>query len=111
MIEFRGRIVALGQTERRGEKFSVRTVVLTDDDGKYPQFIKFEAHQQDCDKLDRFKVGMSALVRFELRGRSWTSREGKVDYFNTLKLVDVVELGQPESHQAFMERRINDVWP
>lgn len=111
MSEYRGRIVAISNTERVSDKFTKRTLVLTDDDGKYPQFVKFEAHNQDCDKLDRFKVGDSLIVSFVVRGRAWTNREGKTDYFNTLKLTDAAPLQTTTEQNAYLERRLEDLFP
>lgn len=111
MSEYRGRIVAIGNTERVSDKFTKRTLVVTDDDGKYPQFVKFEAHNQDCDKLDRLKAGDGVVVSFVVRGRAWTNPHGKTEYFNTLKLTDAAPLHPTLEQTAHLERRFEDLFP
>lgn len=105
MSEYRGRIVALGQTERRGEKFVVRTVVLTDDAPKYPQFVKFEAQQDEVKLLDSVQLGQTVVVTYQLRGREWTNREGRTDYFNTLKLMSIAGTGDRDPNVTSAEKR------
>ncbi|PTQ95564.1 uncharacterized protein DUF3127 [Mucilaginibacter yixingensis] len=53
---------------------------------QYPEYIKFEAIQDRCALLDNVKVGDDVEVFFNLRGRPWTDKTGKKNYFNTLQL-------------------------
>lgn len=50
----------------------------------YPEYLKFEALQDKCSILDAVKPGDEVEVAFNLRGRPWTGRDGKKQYFNSL---------------------------
>ncbi|RYE31109.1 MAG: DUF3127 domain-containing protein, partial [Sphingobacteriaceae bacterium] len=53
---------------------------------QYPEYLKFEAIQDRCALLDNVKTGDDVEVFFNLKGRKWTDKTGKVVYFNTLGL-------------------------
>lgn len=67
------------------DKFKKREFVLTDNSSQYPQHISFQLTQDKCSILDNYNVGDTLKVHFNLRGREWTDREGKVKYFNSLE--------------------------
>lgn len=85
MTKLSGTIKRISETQNVSAKFSKREFVLEVQDGNYPQFIQLEFTQDNCDRLDGYKVGQSVEVEINIRGREWTSPIGEVKYFNTLQ--------------------------
>ena len=52
---------------------------------QYPEFLKFELIQSNCEQLENFQVGDSINISFNLKGRKWTDKEGEIKYFNSLQ--------------------------
>ena len=46
---------------------------------------KFELIQSNCDQIDQVSIGSEINVNFNLKGRKWTDKQGKVVYFNSLQ--------------------------
>jgi len=84
MFEIKGRIKVIHDTKQVSDSFKIRNFVLTDESTEYPQHISFQLSQNNCEKLDGLKVGDVATIKFNVRGREWTSPQGEVKYFNTL---------------------------
>ena len=59
--------------------FSKKCIVLTVEDGKYPQDVVFEFVQDSVAKLDAVNEGDIASITFDIRGREYNGR-----YFNNL---------------------------
>jgi hypothetical protein len=102
MYKLQGTIKAIGATQKVSEKFSKRDLVVTDTSSMYPQDISFQLAQDKCEVLDRFKVGDTVEVSFNLRGREWSSPAGELKYFNTLDAwrVELTHAAQTNNHQA-----------
>ena len=82
-MEITGKLIVQGDVVHVSDKFKKRTFVIETDD-KYPQTIQFEAQQERVNTLENAKVGEWVEVKFNLRGRKWTNKEGVDMYFNTL---------------------------
>ena len=84
-LQLTGTIKLIGEKQTFDSGFQKVDFVVTTDDEKYPQDIKFEISQ---DKVDGFlkynKVGSVVDVDYNLRGREWISPNGEAKYFNTL---------------------------
>lgn len=86
-MEIKGKVLEVGQTVEVSDKFKKRDLIVEyAENPLYPEMIKFEAHKDTCSKLDELRVGDAITVHFNLRGRPWTDKQGKVQYFNTLAL-------------------------
>jgi hypothetical protein len=84
-MEIKGKLVEIFATQEVSEKFSKREFVVEyAENPSYPEYIKLEVVNDKVSILDNYKVGDSVDVAFNLRGRSWTDKTGKVSYFNTL---------------------------
>ena len=73
------------ETEQVNERFKKRMFVVMyspEMSTKYP--ISFQLSQMNCDIIDGINPGDDVVVRFNLTGREWTDRNGKVIFFNTL---------------------------
>lgn len=51
----------------------------------YDNFAKFQAVQNKCDIIDKFTVGQSVKVHFNIKGNKW-EKDGKVNYITNLDL-------------------------
>ena len=81
-----GAILEISEAQQIKETFKKREFVLEiTENPQYPEYIKFELIQDKCALLDAHKVGDKITVQFNLKGRKWTDREGKVVYFNSLQ--------------------------
>lgn len=85
-----GIVYEIGRTEQRSERFQSRDLVIekteTAGDKTFTEHIKFQATNDRCDLLDNIRVGQEVTVSFNLRGRKWENREGKVQYFTNLDI-------------------------
>ena len=79
--KLKGSIKAIGDTVQVTDKFSKREVVITVEDGKYPQHITLQATGDRVSLLDGCRVGEEVEASFNLRGREWQDK-----HFNSLEL-------------------------
>ncbi len=81
-----GKIIEKYDTQNITDTFKIREFVIEfAENPAYPEFVKFQFAQNNCDLLDNFNVGDNVTVNFNLKGRKWTDPEGKVKYFNSLQ--------------------------
>lgn len=83
----KGLIKVIGDTVQVTEKFSKREVVITVEDGKFPQHITLQATGDRVALLDVCRVGQEVEASFNLRGREWQDK-----HFNSLELWKIVVL-------------------
>ncbi|MBS1514809.1 MAG: DUF3127 domain-containing protein [Bacteroidetes bacterium] len=80
-----GKLLEIFQTKNISDKFKKREFVVEyAENANYPQTIAMEVQQDNCSILDKFSVGDTVDVTFDLRGRKWVSPQGETKYFNTL---------------------------
>jgi hypothetical protein len=86
-MEIKGKIVKIGQTEKVSETFSKRDLIVdVSDNPTYPSPVKFEALKDKTALLDNLKVGDNVEISFNMNGREWSDKTGKVAYFTTLSI-------------------------
>ena len=99
-----GKLHAKFDAQHVSDSFTKRNfVVETLENPLYPQLISFELNQDRCGVIDRFNVGDSIEVTFNLRGREWTNPQGEKKYFNSLeawRVNAVASTGTAESATA-----------
>jgi hypothetical protein len=71
------KLIQAAQTFSSG--FTKREMVVTVEDGKYPQDISIEFLQEKAELLDSLKEGQDVTISFDIRGREYNGR-----YFNNL---------------------------
>ncbi len=81
--EAEGKLYKKFDTVQVTDSFRKREFVVEIEDGAYPQVIKFQLTQNNCDKLDPYNEGEPIKVTFSLKGREY-SRDGKTSYFTNL---------------------------
>lgn len=67
--------------------FQKREFVVTEEDDRYPQDIKFAVVQNNCKLLDKFQVGDRVKVTFSLRGSFYKER-----YYTDLQAFKIEKL-------------------
>jgi len=83
-----GKIKLIQDAQTFGSGFTKREMVVTVEDGKYPQDINLEFVQDKISLLDNLQVGQQVTVTFDLRGREYNGR-----YFNNLQGWKIVAAG------------------
>ena len=71
--EITGAVYAVYETQEYSN-FRKREFVLQVEDGKYPQLVKLEVHQDKVTLLDGINEGDSLTVSFNLRGKEHNGR-------------------------------------
>ena len=97
-MDIKGKVHEVGEVITVNEKFKKRELVIEyAENPTYPEFVKFEAVQDKVNLFDSLKVGDQVEVFFNLRGRPWTDKMGKTQYFNTLSVwrLNVLGAGTP----------------
>jgi hypothetical protein len=84
-MELKGKVHEIGALQQVSETFKKRDLIIEyAENPTYPEYIRFEALQDKTSLFDSYKVGDDVEVSFNLRGRPWTDKTGKVSYFNSL---------------------------
>ena len=85
MYTLKGELKVISPVQKVSDSFRKREFVVIDASGQYAQTIQFQAVQDRCELLDKFKVGDNVEVTFFLRGRERTNpKDGQVRFFNSL---------------------------
>lgn len=74
MYEATGNIKVISDLQTFSSGFTKREFVVTTQDSKYPQDIKFETVKDKTSLLDNFKVGDSVTVSFDIRGNEYNGK-------------------------------------
>lgn len=86
-MEIKGKVYEVGATTQVTDSLKKRELIIEYiENPQYPEYLKFEAIQDRTALIDAAKVGDDVEVSFNLKGRKWTDKTGKVVYFNTLQL-------------------------
>lgn len=88
-MKYNGTVKYVKDAVRITEKFVKREFVVHTPKEQYPQVVVFEMVNDRAKELDNVNVGDEVEIDFQLRGREWTSKEGKTSVFNTLNAFKV----------------------
>ncbi len=81
-----GKVLEKFATQEIKETFKKREFILEyAENPQYPEFLKFELIQSNCEQLDSIEAGDQVAVNFNLKGRKWTDPKGETKYFNSLQ--------------------------
>ena len=69
----KGTIKLINDIQKFDSGFEKREFVITTDE-KYPQDVKFELIKDKCSDIDKFNVGDSIKVSFNVRGNEYNSK-------------------------------------
>ncbi|MCC7302202.1 MAG: DUF3127 domain-containing protein [Bacteroidia bacterium] len=122
MFNVNGTIKEVFSEQQVNDRFKKREFVLTVNTSQYPQYVLFQLTQDKCSLIDPFQPGEEIKVHFNLRGREWKDREGKIRYFNSLEAWKLEKAGTvsntptPSSHsepvpESFSNKGTDDDLP
>ncbi len=77
--ELTGKVKLIQDPQTFNSGFTKREMVVTVEEGKYPQDINLEFVQDKVSLLDNVQPGQQVTVSFDIRGREYNGR-----YFNNL---------------------------
>ncbi len=98
-FDIEGKLYKKFDTQQITESFRKREFVIEIQDGAYPQLIKFQMTQNNCEKLDNFTEDNQIKVTFSLKGREYT-KDGRTSYFTNLDAWRVEKIGAEASPAA-----------
>jgi hypothetical protein len=103
-----GTVYTVGQTIQISDKFSKREISITTAD-QYPQTILFQFSNDKCSLLDNINAGDNVTISYNLRGRTWTDKNGVEKIFNTIDGWNIVLTSNhvtqgPNAIQSFQQR-------
>jgi len=101
--EVQGKIHVIMDIQQVTDSFKKREFVLEIVDGAYTQLVKFQSVQDNCEKLDGFKIGDDVKVNYNLRGREWKNKEGVINYFTNLDAWKVEHFGESNNNNKGAE--------
>jgi len=82
-----GKLIAKYETVQRSEKFRTREFVIetTEDIGGriINNYIKFQSEQDRTTLVDRFNIGDTVKVHFNIKGSKW-EKNGQINYITNL---------------------------
>ncbi len=85
-MNIKGKLIEKFDTQQVSDSFRKREFVVEyAENPQYPELLKFELIQSNCEQLDQLEPNSDISVTFNLKGRKWTDRQGKVVYFNSLQ--------------------------
>ncbi len=85
-MNIQAKLIEKFNTQQITDSFQKREFVVEfAENPQYPEFVKFELIQANCDLLESFNVGDEMNISFNLKGRKWTDKNGEVKYFNSLQ--------------------------
>lgn len=97
-MNIQAKLIEKFQTQRVSDTFQKREFVVEfAENPQYPEFIKFELIQANCEQLEKFNVGEEVNISFNLKGRKWTDKNGQVVYFNSLQAWRLEKAGSENS--------------
>lgn len=68
----RGKVHLIEETKTYGQKgFRKRLVVLEQNEGNFTNYVPIDFVRDDCDSVDKMKVGDTVDVAYKLSGRKW----------------------------------------
>ncbi len=86
-MEIKGTIIEVGETTAVTETMNKREFIIEYiENPQYPEYLKFECIGDRTKLLDDIIPGDEVDVYFNLRGRPWTDKAGKKNYFNSLQM-------------------------
>ena len=88
MYEYTGTVKEIFEEQTFGSGFNKREFVVTSEDDKYPQDIKFELVKDKTALLESVTKGDKVTVSFDLRGREW-----KGNYYVNLNAWKIAPVG------------------
>lgn len=104
LYEAEGKLYEIFDEQQIKETFKKREFVLEYNDGKYPQYIRFQLTQDRCELIENFNTGDQVKVAFALQGKPFTNKEGKTIYFTNLNAIKLNPAGNSGGNEEAMNQ-------
>jgi hypothetical protein len=106
----RGDVHTIEETKSYGQKgFRKRLVVLTQDNGRFVNYIPIEFTQDACDDVDKLRVGDQVEVSYRLSGRKWQKDPtSEVKFFLSCEATSFRKLGSADTPDGSRQNSAND---
>lgn len=110
-MNIQGKLIEKFDTQQIKDTFQKREFVVEyAENPQYPEFIKFELIQSNCEQLEPFQIGDTLNISFNLKGRKWTDPHGNVKYFNSLQAWRLDKTGGEASAPAPRDEDVSQDW-
>ncbi|MEO1256478.1 MAG: DUF3127 domain-containing protein [Bacteroidota bacterium] len=87
-----GKIVEKYDTQNIKDTFKKREFVIEyAENPQYPEYIKFELIQSNCEQLDDLSTGDQVSVNFNLKGRKWTDPQVRQNTSTAFKRGELIK--------------------
>lgn len=84
-MQIKGKVHELFPEQQVTDTFKKQEIVIEiADNPQYPEYVKFEALNDRTSLISDLTAGDSVEIDFNLKGKPWTNKEGKKQYFNQL---------------------------
>jgi hypothetical protein len=92
-FSIRGKIHEIFEIKLLTEKFKKREIIIEYVQNiQYPQYIKFDLQNDNCNLIDAFKINDEVEVFFDLKGKPYTTKTGETTYFTNLVVWRIVKI-------------------
>jgi hypothetical protein len=103
-MNVQGKLIEIYESKQITDKFKKREFVIEyAENPQYPQYIKFELTQNNCDMIDQFSKNDFVDVSFDLRGKPWTNKDGVTTYFTSLAAWKIQKSDSPHKDEENQE--------
>lgn len=93
-MDITGKVHEISATQQVTESFKKRDIIIAyAENPEFVEYVRFEATQDRTAIFNGLNVGDEVNVRFNLRGRPWTNKDGVTTYFNSLVAWKVEKIG------------------
>lgn len=90
-------IEEIQERKTQGKKdFKTRVFVLEITERGWTETVPFVLYKEACASIEKFKLGDRVSVSFNLKGRKWTSNEGKVIFYPSNQVYEIEAAGKKE---------------
>lgn len=111
-FEIAGKLIVKDDTQEISASFKKREFVIeveNERNSDWNDFIKFQSTQDRCSILDKYNLGDTINVSFNIKGRKW-EKNGQISYFSNLEAwrIEAVSASAPQAGEstAFTETAI-----
>lgn len=104
-VEIKAKILEILDTVQISASFRKREFIVEyADNPQYPECLKMEMVQKNCELLNDFSVGDEVKIYFDLKGRKWVNPKGENVYFNSIQAWKLMQASEDVASDAGMNQ-------
>ena len=97
-FSIKGKIFEILEVKILTEKFKKREIVIEyTPNVQYPQYIKLDLQNDNCNLIDNFNKDDEVEVFFDLRGKPYKTKTGETTYFTNLVIWKITKLNSNQT--------------